>query len=351
MKKLFALALLFLILPMALHAARLQCTLPQGVGEASLLSDGTTAVLKHFRDQSDAESRKLRAEYQIDALEKEAKKAEALIGEKKQAYTAKVAGLRKNYLSLLEITIHSSQAAINPSTSALGDVVYFYTAKNNTDRIITDIKYKPIIEGKGLPTTTSLILEFIDPQTLKSGLGPHETMTNLGHDPEKFSFFIGEVLPDELNRMREAFGKSFSINVADMHFSNQKGYKGQIKALTFDEAFSGTLRPMQAAVDQAEADAKSKRGTYSSVLKTFQERQDRMSATLKKSLDALKLSSVRYSVRPDKKGRYIFDDVEPGNYIVYARNGKGQAVFESIAIGKKKQKQSYTQMKKDPFAP
>lgn len=351
MKKLSLIALLILVLPATTYAARLQCILPPEVTEACLLSGGTTAVLKHFRGQSDVEFRKLRAEYQMDILEDQARKAETLINEKKQAYSGKVAEIRKNYLSMLEITIHSSQAAINPSTSALGDVTYFFTAKNNTDKTITDITYKPIIDGKGLPTTTSLVLEFLDPQTLKSGLGPHETMTNLGHDPEKFSFFIGEIPPEELNKIRSAFGRAFSINVVDMHFSYQKGYKGQMKPLTFSEAFSGLLRPMQTAVEQAEADAIAKKGAYSSAVKEYTARQAKTNSFLKKSLDDLKASSVRYSAHPDKKGRYVFDDVAPGSYIVYASNGKGRAVFESIAVGEKKQKETYIQMKKDPFVP
>jgi hypothetical protein len=351
MKKLSLIALLILALPATMYAARLQCIMPPDLSEARLLSGGTVAVLKHYRDQSDAEFRKLRAEYQMDILEDQAKKAEALINEKKQVYDGKVAELRKNYLTMLEITIHSSQAAINPSTSALGDVTYFYTAKNNTDRIITDITYKPLIDGNGLPTTTSLILEFIDPQTLKSGLGPHETITNLGHDAEKFSFFIGEIPQEELKKMRSAFGKAFSINLTDMHFSTQKGYKGEIKPQTFGEAFSGQLRPLQIAVEQAEADAKAKRGTYSSAVKEFTARQTKTNSFLKKSLDDLKASSVRYSAKPDKKGRYIFGDVAPGDYVIYASNGKGKAVFETITIGDKKQKETYTQMKKDPFVP
>jgi hypothetical protein len=130
------------------------------------------------------------AEYRVDALESSQGGPRTYKG-KKKAYSDRLNAIRNNYLSLVSVTIHSVKANINPSTSTLGDVSFYFTARNNSDRIVTDIIYKPLIKGRGLSTTTSLVLEFLDPRTMKSGLGARETMTNQGHEAEKFTFFIG----------------------------------------------------------------------------------------------------------------------------------------------------------------
>jgi hypothetical protein len=349
MKKFSALSFLLLIIPVSLSAARLQCTLPQGTSEMHILSGGTAAVIEYFRAQSDAQIMKLRTDYQIEALENQTTKADAVIQEKKKLYADRVSSLRREYISKLTITLRSIQGSITPSSSALGDVTYFFTAKNNSDRVITDITYRPLVDGKGLPTTTLLILEFIDPATMKSGLGPHEAMTNLGHDPEKFSFFIGEISQEELKNLKKDFDKRFGITIVDMHFSDQKGYKGQFKPQTFEEAFPGQLRPLQIAIEQAETHDKVIKNANAKALKEFTGQKNRILDSLKKSLSELKVSSIRYTASPDKKNRYVFNDVSPGTYFVYASDGNGKAVFEKIAIGEKKQKRTYTQMKKDPF--
>lgn len=351
MKKIAALSFLLFIVPISLSAARLQCTLPRGTTKMYLLSGGTASVLEHYKSQSDAQIKKLCTDYRIDALENQTARADSVIQEKKRLYAERVSNLRREYISKLKITLSSVHGSMTPSSSALGDVSYYFTAKNNSDRVITDITYKPLVDGKGLPTTTLLVLEFIDPVTLKSGLGPHETMTNIGHDPEKFSFFIGEISQDEMTNLKKDFAKRFGITIVDMHFSNQKDYKGQFKPQTFEEAFSAQLRPLQIAIAQAEAQDKTIKNANGQALREFTEQKDRILSSLKKALYDLKKSSIRYSKSPDKKNRYTLDDVSPGTYFVYATDGNGKAVFEKVNVGEKKQKITYTQMKRDPFLP
>jgi hypothetical protein len=350
MKKFYVFLFLILIIPVSLNAARLQILLPPSISQAYILSGGTAAVIEYFRSQADAKIMKLRTDYQIDALEEQKKTADSLIQEKKKLYADRVSNLRKEYISKLRIDLSSIQGSMTPSSSALGDVTYYFTARNNSDRIITDITYKPLIDGKGLPTTTILVLEFIDPITLKSGLGPHETMTNLGHDPEKFSFFIGEISQEDLNNLRKDFEKRFGIMVVDMHFSDQKGYKGQFNPRTFEEAFSAQLRPLQITVEHAEVHDKTLRDANAKSLKEFTEQKKIILASLNKNFAELKQSSIRYTASPDRKNRYVFDDIIPGTYFVYAINGTGKAVFEKIVMGDKKQKKTYTLMRKDPFS-
>ncbi|HQG32448.1 MAG TPA: hypothetical protein PLA83_11025 [Deltaproteobacteria bacterium] len=314
-----------------------------------LLSGGTSAVLEHFRAQADARIKKLRTDYQIDALERQTAEADSMIEEKKKLYADRLSNLRREYISKLTLTLSSVQGSMTPSSSALGDVAYYFTAKNNSDRIITYITYKPLIDGKSLSTTTLLVLEFIDPTTLKSGLGPHETMTNLGHDPEKFTFFIGEISQEEVRNLQKNFEERFGITIVDMHFSDQKAYKGQFKPKTFEEAFPAYLRPFQIAIEQAQARSKEIREANAQALREFNGQKNRILDSLKKSLAELKGSSVRYTASPGRKNRYVFDDIAPGTYFVYACDGNGKAVFEKISIGEKKQKRTYTRMEKDPF--
>ncbi len=351
MKKIASISFLLFVIPFSLSAARLQCTLPQGISRAYLLSGGTSAVLEHFKAQADTRIRKLRTDYRIDALEKQTAEADAAIREKKRLYDDRLSNLRREYISKLKITLSSVQGSMTPSSSALGDVAYFFTAKNNSDRVITDITYKPLVDGKGLPTTTMLVLEFIDPATLKSGLGPHETMTNIGHDPEKFTFFIGEISQDELNTLQRNFDKKFGITIVDMHFSDQKAYKGQFKPKTFEEAFPAQLEPFRIAVEEAQVRSKAIRDANAQALREFNDQKNRILDSLKKNLAELKRSSVRSTASPGRKNRCVFDDVARGTYFVYATDGNGKAVFEKISIDGKKLKKTYTRMKKDPFLP
>ena len=91
---------------------------------------GGTAVLEHFRAQADARIKKLRTDYQIDALERQTAEADSMIEEKKKLYADRLSNLRRN---ISETHPHAEfvQGSMTLSSSALGDVVYYFTAKNN----------------------------------------------------------------------------------------------------------------------------------------------------------------------------------------------------------------------------
>jgi hypothetical protein len=351
-RKILCVAFLIFAIPFSLQGARLQLTLPQGLTAAHLLSGGTQTMIDYEKGKVQTAIAKLKGDYQIDAAETGTKKGSAAAKSAQQAYQEKIAALRRHYNSLLNVRILSSRAEINLSSSAMAEVSYVFTARNGTDRIVTDISYRPLINGRPLSTSSAFVLEFMDPSTMKSGLGPGETMTNQGHEPEKFSFFTGEVTQDEIKSMQKDFDRKFGIEVLDMHFTNQKDYKGQFKPLTFEEAFASALAPLSAAARQAKARARELDETDAKALKEFKARRDGLTAQEAGTLAGLKKAAVRYTAAPDKKGRCTFEDVAPGTYFIYAGNGNGMAVFEPIKVGdERKIKRSITQTKKDPFVP
>ncbi|MBN2297466.1 MAG: hypothetical protein JXM72_02675, partial [Deltaproteobacteria bacterium] len=218
-------------------AAKLQLEVSPGFSQVYLLSQGTSTVLEHLKTRFDTAMEELNKNYQIDLLKEQADKAAILEQEKKDTYSEKFTSLRNTYLKSVSITIVGVDAQIFPSSSALAEVFFFFSIKNNSDRIITDITYKPVIGDIMLPTTSSLVLELIHPATLISGLSPGQTLSNKGYDPEHFSFFIGELSKEELGKIQQEMKTHFTVEVIDMHFTNKRGYKDQTRVLGFKEAF------------------------------------------------------------------------------------------------------------------
>lgn len=343
--------MIFLAPQAALCAGGLRCTLPAGIAEAYLISGGAPAVMEHLRAEYESGLKALNAELKVEELDTQAKKAQDELEKRNQAYADMLASIRKKHLSSLSVTLEGIEASISPSSSALGDLAFFFTVRNSTDRIITDITYTPRVGGKPLPTTTSLVLEFINPETLISGVGPGETLTNRGHDPERFSFFISELTPEEIKALKTDAAKHFGIEIIDMHFANQKGYKGQVEVQDFLSAFSRQLKPLQHAIDQAAADVKTRKDAHAKALAAFTTGKERLEGQLKASLAELKKNSIRFSARPDKKNRFVFDGVPAGTYCLYAPDGRGGAVFEEVAVSGRGRQDIAAEMKKDPFVP
>ena len=351
MKHVITTALLIFLAPAVLCAGSLRCTLPPEVAEAHLLSSGTQVMIEHFRDGYESGVAAMSADLRIEELGVQVNKAQAVLEKRNRAYADTLASIRKKHLSSLSVTLEAIKASISPSSSALGDVTFFYTARNSTDRIITDITYTPRVGGKPLPTTTSLVLEFIHPETLISGVGPGETMTNRGHDPERFSFFISELTQEEIDALKTDAAHQFGIEIIDMHFADQKSYKGQVEVQDFLSAFSRQLKPLTYAIEQAEADVKARKSAHAKALADFTAGKERLEDQLKVSLAELKRHSVRCSVRPYKKTRFVFDDVPAGTYYLYAADGRGSAVFEEVAVSGDGRQEVAAGMKKDPFVP
>jgi len=342
---------IILIFPCVLTAARLQLEVPQGLTEVYLLSAGTPSILEHLKGQMEQSVGHLGTKYQIDLLKDQAEQATMLVKEKKKAYSHKFNVLRQQYLDSISLSILSSDAEIFPSSSALGEVSFFYTIKNNSDRIISDITYIPKIGDITLPTTSSLILELIHPTTLKSGLGPKETLSNKGHEPEHFSFFIGELSKEEIKKIRSEFQRIFTLEIVDMHFTKKKGYKGQADVMGFKEAFVDQIELLQTSIKKARNEEQTKTASYNKAFAQFSKERDEELIRYRNSLEDLKKSAIRYQSRVDEKNRCAFENISAGTYFVYASNAQGRTIFEQRTIKENKNKIVINNMIKDPFAP
>lgn len=345
------LLLLLFLLPVTASAGGIVITTPQGITEVRLLSPGTSAVLDFLRERLDAGLSASSEKNQVDRLEKEATRAAGLIAETDRAYSEKVEALRKQYIEKLEITIHSASNRITPA-SALADITFFFTARNASERIISDITYKPVIGGIVLPITTSLVLEFINPRNLIFGLAPGETLTNQGNEPEHFSFFLNELKEQDIKRIQSSSAGGFSIEITDIRFVSQKGYKGQSRVMDVKEAFAGLLGPYQAAVRKVREDSRATSGELSRARAIHEEETREAIKEFRTKASDLRKISVRYQVPVDsKKNRASLRPVEPGTYIIYAPSGSGMAVFQEVAIDEGTTKVTITSLKKDPFEP
>ncbi|MDT8273109.1 MAG: hypothetical protein RRA35_07925, partial [Desulfomonilia bacterium] len=223
---------------------------------------------------------------------------------------------------------------------------------NSSDRIITDITFRPSIGSKVLPTTTALVLEFIHPQTLKLGLAPGETMTNNGHDPERFQFFIGNLSQEVLQQIRSDLSGSFAIEVLDLHFSSEKGYKGHIRVMDVEEAFEAQLKPIRNTLMKTETELASRRNALALAQEAFSSDRRKVMAEYTSAVEKLKRSSLRYKSAVDsKKGRSIFEDINVGTYLLYATNETGEAIFEEINVHEGKNQLMIHALRKDPFLP
>lgn len=344
------LCVLFLV-PSNSYAARLVVTVPRGIQEIRLLSPGTSAVLDFLKERLNVNLKSSSDRNQVERLEKEVQLAATAITEANKTHAEKIEALRKQYIDKVHITIHSASNHISPE-SALGDITFFYTADNTSDRIISDIIYKPVIGDIALPITTSLVLEFINPKNLIFGLAPGESLSNKGTDPEHFSFFLSELKAQDIKRIQSSMPGGFSIQVTDIHFVSQKGYKGQSGVMDVREAFPGLLGPYQAAVQRAQEQDRALREQLSKA-KKLHERETRESINeFKAKAYDLKKSSVRYKgVVDQKKNRLSFEPIEPGTYIVYAPSGNGMAIFQEVTIDDGHNKLKIEALKKDPFEP
>ncbi len=351
MKLLGALLFLLLFLPFDASAARLVIATPPGITEVRLLSPGTSAMVDFLKDRLNVQLKASREKNRVESIEKELSQATTAITEAEKAYAERIEFLRKKYIENIHITIHSSSTQITPE-SALGDITFFYTAHNASDRIISDITYKPVIGDIALPITTSLVLEFINPKTLIFGLAPGERLSNQGKEPEHFSIFLSEIKDQDIQRIQSSMPGGFSVRVSDVHFVSQKGYKGQSRVMEVKEAFSGLLSSYQSAVQQARNHSRAKSEELARA-KTLHERETSESVNefRMKAYD-LKKNSVRYKRTVDqRRNRSSMEPVEPGKYIVYAPANAGAAVFQEITVGEGTTKLKIETLKKDPFEP
>lgn len=351
MRRSLIIAGILLLVPLSAYAAKLIVTVPQEVSEVELLSPGTQAVLDHLKGRLNSQMKAMSDRCQLSRLEAELKASNHHAASSEKAYTDKIDGLRKQYIARVPITIHSAIAQIT-SESALGEINFTYTVQNRTDKIISDIIYKPMIDKTPLPITTMLVLEFINSKSLIYGLAPGESLTNQGNDPEHLSFFLSELKDKDISRIKSAMPGGFTIEVTDIHFVSQKGYKGQTKIMDMKEAFADVLREYQNASRLAREDSKAKAEALANA-RALYERETRvyMNDFMSRSRE-LKRASVRYqgSVKP-KKNRVTIESIKPGRYYAYAKSASGKAFFREVIIEEGRNKLKFETPRKDPFEP
>lgn len=342
---------LMLVIPLHAYAAKLTVTVPQGVTEVKLLSGGTASVLGHYRGRLDADLKAAGERYQIGRCEAEVKKASQAVTDADKAYTDKIDQLRRQYIAKINVTVHSATAQIT-SASALGEISFVFTAANTSERIVSDIIYKPVIQGVPLPITTSLVLEFVNPKNLIFGLAPGESITNQDSDPEHFTFFLSELTESDKKRIQTSLPGGFSVEILDLHFVSQKGYKGQSKVMDVKEAFAGVLSAYEGAVRTARNAQAAATETLEKAKKLYASETSGSLAAFRTRSKDLRKASVRFSAPVDiKKSRATMDDVPPGTYYVYGSTPAGQALFEEVAIMRGRNKVTIESLKKDPFEP
>jgi hypothetical protein len=340
-----------LLLPINAFPARLILTVPQGISEVELLSKGTLAVLDHLKERLNSGLKEENNRYQISKLESEVKASALRVAQSDKAYKEKIDSLRKQYIAKVPITIHSANAQIT-TASALGEITFTYTAHNNSDKIISDIIYKPLIGNTPLPITTMLVLEFINSKNLISGLAPGESLTNQGSDTEHLSFFLSELTDKDVNRIKASMPGGFSFEVTDIHFVSQKGYKGQSKVMDVKEAFADVLGAYQGASVRAHDENKEKTGALANAKGIFERDTKGTISDFKTRSNDLKKASRRYQGDIDpKKNRATIESIKPGKYYVYATSTAGKAIFEEITIEEGTNKIKIETQKKDPFEP
>jgi hypothetical protein len=338
-------------LPICAYAARLTFTVPPGVEQVQVLSPGTAAVLDHIKSQFREKFKAIDEKYQVGRLGSEVKAASAKMDSTDKAYKGKIDSLRKEAISKVSITIQSANLEITPQ-SALGEITYFYTVKNNSDKIISDVVYKPLIDKSPLAITSSLVLEFINPANLIFGLAPGETLSNQGHDPEHISFFINEIVGKNINQLKSSLPGSFTISVMDIHFLNQKGYKDQTKEMGVKEAFAGQLKPYETEYTQAKNEYAGKTEELKNARKLYDNDSKGIMKDFNAQLLSLKKASFRVHTQVDaKKNRGTINSIEPGKYYLYGTDSSKKAFFKEITIEDGKNKIEINSLGKDPFLP
>jgi len=351
MKRWVYLLCCMLLVPSLSHAARLQVRVPAGIPKVSLLSPGTDPVLDHLRGRLNEDLKTFDDQYHVEALKKETEVAQKSSDERLNAYKQGGKAIREEYIAKLSFRITRVSAFISPESSALGEIAFNYVATNHSDRIVSDVVYVPRIGTLKIPTQSKLVLEFMDSSTLKSGLAPGRSLGNAENNPERFSFFIGELSKTDLEKIRANLNRDFAIDVQDIHFASTIEYKDQGKVMDAEHAFQARLKELELASEAARKEAEAKLAVYHKALSDYNKAKEGSVKTFAESAQELKKDSVRFTGSVDEKHRSIFEDIPAGTYFIYASDGKGKAVFQEVRVKNGRQKMKIEKVVRDPFQP
>ncbi len=328
-------------------ATEVEVKLPAGYASAQLLSPGTGAVLKHYRSQLDRELKRLDAQFQLTQRQAELEQAELKLATSRTQLNQQTAMLRQASIARVRIQTHSAAVTDLGSSSTMGDIDFFYTVTNNTGHIVGSLVYQPMVGQLRIPTTSNLYLDLIDFATMRFGLVPGASLSNQGFHPERLSFFAGELKGGQLAEIKRSIASDFRLEIVDIKFLRQTGYKGQTQELSFDEAFAGELGPLRAAVSQAERELARARELAAETSRGLAAAKQQDVSRFAQAAGILQISSRRYQASQAR-----FTGVEPGTYWLYAKGPGGWAIFEKVWIhDARRQKIKSTNMRPDPFKP
>lgn len=310
-----------------LYATEVEVKLPAGYAAAQLLSPGTGPVLQHYRSQLDSQLKRLDDQYQLKAKQAAYQRSTQDLAASRSRLDQRLASLRQDCIARIHVKIVSASLTDLGSSSAMGDINFYYSVTNNTGRIIGALIYHPTVGQLKIPTASSLYLDLIDFTSMRFGLPSGATLSNQGVHPEQFSFFAENLSQSQIAMLKRDVNAGLNLQIEDVKFLRQTGYKGQTQELSFEEAYAGEIRPYRDATNRAEA-----------ALKSNQQLADEARANLnaaKQSHEALFASEAKTLLNSAQRYRAkttTFTAVKPGTYYLFASGQRGQALFEKVTI-------------------
>ncbi|MEA2102021.1 MAG: hypothetical protein U9P80_05535 [Thermodesulfobacteriota bacterium] len=341
----------FMATSFAIQAAELDLEMPGGVSGVMLLSAGTPAILDHLHDVFDKKAKVLDDRFQIHKLKTKVQTTQAGLEEATRVWENGIHSIKTRYISQIEIQVHSFQVQVSPESSILGEFSFFCTIKNMSDRIIGEIAYRPVIGDILLPTSSDLVFELIDPRTLKFGLCPGHKISNEGFQPAQFSFFVGELTKDQLRYLEQDAHRQLTLDITGLSFLDKTGYKGQVSAMDAEKAFASDLAVLEKDIEAAQQAKTQADQVYADQKKAYEMEYNKVFHSFMDAASALQRASVRYTAKVDKDNHCHMDNVEKGQYMVYAHGSGGRVIFRKICIDGPKKDVSLSLLEKDPFKP
>jgi len=323
---------------------------PEGIEDVMLLSAGTVAMLDHLHRQYDYEMQAIQKQYNLQTLKQQSDQISETNILDKQTYALEIDRIRKYYISKIGLRAGNVMPFISPESTAMGEITFTYTATNHSDRIIADVVYIPKIGKMKIPTSSKLVLDFVDKNTLKAGLAPGQTMISNPNDPDRFSFLMGQMSAADLEYIKKNALKEFSVEITDIHFTNSIEYKDQSRVLNIEQAFSDRLNGLKNTQTNHLEKVRLAKAEYENALKLSQTQTKQARQNFIKASGSLKQTAVRYSAKANKRGKAVFKDIDKGNYVIYAKKGN-QAVFKEIHVSGSSIKEKAENLGKDPFMP
>lgn len=334
-----------LALGLPAQATEVAVELPAGYGAPQLLSPGTDAVLRHYRTQLDRELERLDAQYQLSQRQAALKQAELDLNSSRSRLSREAERLKQRSIAQVHVRIISAALTDLGSSSTMGDITFYYTVTNSTGRIVGSLLYRPVVGQLRIPTTSSLYLDLIDFATMRFGLAPGASLSNQGTHPENLSFFVGELKGEQLAQIKRSIATDFKLEVVDLKFLRQTGFKGQTQALSFEEAFAAELGPYRASVGRSERALSEARTLAAAAARGLNAAKQQHLGRFVQASATLQSAARRYQAGG-------FSDVEPGVYWLYAKGPAGRVIFERVRVkAARRQAIEALSPRPDPFKP